>query len=76
MQIPMQITYRDIDPSEALNTNISERARKIEHFADNITSCRVTIESPHKHHHKGNLYAVKLDMTLPGEEIVVSRSPD
>lgn len=76
MQIPLQITYRDMEPSEAVEANITEKAAKIEHFAENITSCRVTVEAPHKHHHKGRLFAVKLDITVPGEEIVVSRSPD
>ena len=76
MQIPLQITYRDMDPSDAVTANIHEKARKIEQFAENITSCRVTIEAPHKHHNKGRLFAVKIDITLPGDEIVVSRHPD
>ena len=76
MQIPLQITYRDMEPSDAVSANIKEKAKKIEKFAENITSARVTIEEPHKHHHKGRLYAVKLDITVPGEEIVVSRNPD
>jgi len=75
MQIPLQITYRDMDPSDAVSANIREKAQKIEHFAD-ITSCRVTVEAPHKHHHKGRLFVVKIDITVPGEEIVVTRSPD
>lgn len=34
------------------------------------------IESPHKHHRKGNLYHLRIDVTVPGDEIVVKRSPD
>ena len=76
MQIPLQIIFRDIEPSDAVTANIEEKAMKIEHFAENITSCRVTVEAPHKHHHKGGLFAITIDITLPGEEIVVNRSPD
>ena len=76
MQIPLQITYRDMEPSDAVNAGIEEKAKKIEQFADNITSCKVTIEAPHKHHHKGRLFAIKLDITVPGEVIVVSHNPD
>jgi ribosomal subunit interface protein len=76
MQIPLQITYRDMPLSEAVDANIRERAEKLEQFADNITSCRVVIEAPHKHQHKGQLFSVHLDITLPGHEIVVSRHPD
>lgn len=76
MQIPLQITYRDMPPSDAVDANIKEKVQKLEHFADNITSCRVVIEAPHKHQHKGQLYVVHIDITLPGKEIVVSRHPD
>jgi cold shock CspA family protein/ribosome-associated translation inhibitor RaiA len=38
--------------------------------------CRVMIESHHRHHHKGKLYHVRIDLTVPGSELVVSRDPD
>jgi ribosome-associated translation inhibitor RaiA len=38
-----------------------------------ITAVRATVEAPHHHHHQGNLFTVKLDVTLPGGEIVVNR---
>lgn len=76
MQIPLQITYRDMEPSEAVEANIREKVNKLEQFIDNITSCRVVIEAPHKHHHQGRLFSIRIDITLPGEEIVVTRSPD
>lgn len=76
MQLPLQITFRNMDSSDAIETNIREKAEKIERFAEHITSCRVIVEAPHKHQHKGQLYNVKIDITLPGEEIVASRHPD
>ena len=65
----MQITFRNLEPSEAIKANIEKKAEKLGHFADHITSCRVLVEAPHKHHHKGNLYNVKVEISLPGEEI-------
>ena len=76
MQIPLQITYRHMDPSEAIDAVIREKAEKLERFAGDITSCRVIVEAPHKHHHKGRIYVVKIDVTVPGEELVASRNPD
>jgi len=75
MKLPLQITFRDFDHSASLEAVIKEKASKLEHFSDQIISCRVMIEAHHKHHHKGNLFHVRIDMTLPGEEIVVSREP-
>ena len=76
MQIPLQINFRHMDPSDALEAKIREKVEKIEQFAEHITSFRVTIDQEHKHHRQGNLFAVKIDITLPGKEIVVDRHPD
>jgi cold shock CspA family protein/ribosome-associated translation inhibitor RaiA len=38
-------------------------------------SCRVIVEAMHKHHHKGNVYAIHIDITVPGKELAVSREP-
>jgi cold shock CspA family protein/ribosome-associated translation inhibitor RaiA len=62
-------------PSEAIEDNIREKARKLDSFYDNIMSCRVTVEAPHRHHHKGKAYVVRIDMTVPGGELVVNREP-
>ena len=73
MQIPLQITIRNIDHSEALETHIRDKAKKLDEFFDHIMSCRVVVEIPHKHHHQGKQYNVRIDIGVPGSEIVVNR---
>lgn len=73
MQLPLQITFRHMDPSPALETRIRELAGRLDRFAQEITSCRVVVEAPHKHHHQGSLFSVHIDITLPGGEIAVAR---
>jgi len=75
MQLPLQITFRNIPPSEAVEAKVRERAEKLTRITDNILACRVTVEAPHKHHHKGSTYQVRIDLAVPGNEIVVSRDP-
>jgi len=75
MQQPLQITFRDIPSSEAVEAAIREKAAKLDQFYDHIMSCRVIIEAPHGHHHKGKLYHVSVDLTVPGEELVANRAP-
>ena len=75
MQTEIQITFRDIPRSEALEADIREKAAKLEQFYDHIMGCRVMVEAPHQHHHKGYLYHVRIDLTVPGGEIVVKRDP-
>ena len=76
MQKPLKITFRHMDPSPALEAAVRGRAQKLEKFCDEIISCRVVVESPHKHHHKGNIHHLRIDVTVPGREIVVKRAPD
>jgi ribosomal subunit interface protein len=73
MQIPLQITIRGIEHSEALETHIRDKVNKLEEFFDHITSCRVVVELPHKHHQQGKQFNVRLDIGVPGSEIVVNR---
>ena len=75
MKIPLKITFRDMPPSPAIEDNIRERAAKLDSLFDGIMSCRVTVEAPHRRHHKGKAYVVRIDMTVPGGELVVNRAP-
>ena len=68
----MQITFRNLEPSDAIKANIKKKAEKLERYAEHITSCRVVVEAPHKHHHKGNLYNVKVEISLSGEKILTT----
>lgn len=76
MQIPLQITVRDMAPSEALETHIREKAKKLDEFFDHVISCRVVVEMPHKHQNQGKEYNVRINLGVPGREIVVNRDRD
>lgn len=75
MQIPMQITFRHMDTSPALEAKIRERAAELERFHPHIMGCRVVVEQEHSRHHQGNLYRVVVDITVPGHELVAGRTP-
>jgi ribosomal subunit interface protein len=71
MAIPLSITYRDIDPSAAIEAKINERVKRLEKFANRATALHVTIAAPHRHGHKGQLYQFTLELHLPKDDIVV-----
>ena len=76
MQNPLQITFRDMAHSDALETHIREKAAKLDaHFA-HLTSCHVTLEQPHKHKHQGKAFRVHISLHVPGEDIVINRHED
>jgi ribosomal subunit interface protein len=74
MQIPLQISFRNMDPSPAVEARIREKAAKLERFHDRIIGCTVVVEAPHRYHHKGKLYTVRIDISVPGKNVVVDRA--
>ncbi|MEJ2695946.1 MAG: ribosome-associated translation inhibitor RaiA [Candidatus Sulfobium sp.] len=76
MEIPLQITARDIDLTDAIKAEITEKAEKLDKFYDGIMRCRVVIESPRRHQHEGKLYSVHIYMTVPGSELMVKNQLD
>lgn len=73
MQEAIQITFRGMDPSEFIEQRIRTKAADLERFYSDITSCNVTVEAQHHSHNKGNLYAVRVDLRVPGKEIIAGR---
>ncbi|MDH5675967.1 MAG: HPF/RaiA family ribosome-associated protein [Myxococcales bacterium] len=73
MPVPVEIKFRHLEPSEALEARIRERASALERLNGRITNCQVTVESPHQHHHKGQLYAIRVQLSIPGDEVLVNR---
>ena len=73
MTLPVQITFRNMKPSEAVDARVREEVAKLETFHNGIMHCRVMVELPHRHHRSGDLYHVRIEMTVPGAELVVKR---
>lgn len=74
MQLPLQVTFHNMDHSQAVEDRIREKADKLHTYFDRIIACKVVVEAPHKHSHKGKLYQVRVDVTVPGKEIVATRN--
>ncbi|HYL10794.1 MAG TPA: HPF/RaiA family ribosome-associated protein [Candidatus Acidoferrales bacterium] len=75
MKLPLQITFRNVKSSKIVEEWVQAEAAKLDTFYDRIMSCRVAIGIPHRHHKRGDQYHIRIDLTLPGKEIVVKRKP-
>lgn len=73
MEIIPQIRFRGMEPSASVEAAVRERIARLERFHKRITSCNVIVEAPHRHGRKGSIYHVRVDITVPGREIVVGR---
>jgi len=75
MTNPTQITCRNMETSAAVEGWIREEAGKLDEFYNHIMGCRVVVELPNRRHRWGNHYHVRIDLTVPGGELVVKREP-
>jgi ribosomal subunit interface protein len=74
MKIPFQLTFRDMEHSDAVEADVRKRVEKLDkYFPEIIMGCRVVVECHHQQHHQGNLFHTRIDLTVPGDELVVSR---
>jgi cold shock CspA family protein/ribosome-associated translation inhibitor RaiA len=72
---PVQISFRNMEPSEAVEEKIRAEAEDLDTFYDSIVSCRVVVEVPHRRHEHGNIVHLRIDIIVPGGEIVVRHEP-
>lgn len=75
MQLPLQITYRNMDSSAAVEADIQGRVDKLEEINNEIISCKVVVEAPPKSQQQGGLFKVSIDLSCPEGKVVVNKEP-
>jgi ribosomal subunit interface protein len=77
MNTPLEITFHNMEPSDAVEARVREKVSRLERVFDRMTHCRVTIEAPHRNHHKGKIYHVRIDVGIPGHgNVLVNREAE
>jgi ribosomal subunit interface protein len=74
LETPLEITFRNLDHSDAVEAKVREKIAKLEQVHGRITSCRVTIEALNRQHVKGNLFHVNIEVGVPGKQVMVDRN--
>jgi len=75
MTMPVHVTFRDLATNDTLEALIRERAETLQSVYNRISGCRVLVEVPHRHHRSGNRYRVRIELSVPGDILVVSHYP-
>src|SRR5256886_16876543 len=76
MQIPLQISFENAEPSEAVRAAIGHEVERLEKYQHPITGCRVAVVAPSTKHRHGAVYRINIWVTIPPHEnIVVSHQP-
>lgn len=74
MKLPFDIQFRGLEPSEALSRSARDHARKLEWLMPDILTCRVGIDLTPRPPQQGRPIGVRIDLTVPGHELVVNRA--
>jgi len=74
MIIPLQITFRHMEPSAALEARIRQLASRLDKFSEQIMRCHVIVQPLSHRPHQGALYDFRIDITVPDEEIAIRRA--
>ena len=69
----LQITFRSIANSSAVKYYVEKYFNKINRMYHRIQKCRVTIETTKKHSHKGKIFLISINITVPGKELVTRK---
>lgn len=75
MQSPLQITFRNMDTSAAVEEDIHQRVDKLETMHGPFISCKVVVEAPARHQQQGGLFNVRIDITSAAGKFVVNKEP-
>src|SRR6516225_9265718 len=76
MMVPVQTTFRNMDASVAVAARVQEEADKLDKYFRRITSCRVIVEAPHRYHRHGDAFHIRIELEVPGKELVVTHEPN
>ncbi len=76
MKLPLEISARDVRINGETEELIRDKASKLDRFYDQIIGCRVKVDVPHRSQRSGIMYNVRIDITVPGGELIVKREPD
>ena len=67
-------TFREMDPSPALQAAAERWASRLEQVSNRIVGCHVSIEKPHRHHLHGSPFLIHIGLSVPGAQIAVSNA--
>jgi ribosome-associated translation inhibitor RaiA len=76
MELALQVTYRDLMQSDALDALIRDEVKKLERFFPRIISCQVLVERAYRHPRVGSPYHVRIEIGLPGDRLTINSEPN
>ena len=75
MQVPIEITFKNSEPSKAIQSEIERQSARLDRFNNRITSCHVTVTTPATRHRHGDLFSINIRIAMPQhKDILVTKT--
>jgi cold shock CspA family protein len=71
MQVPVEVSFQNCEPTEQLRSEVLRQAQRLEKFSDRITSCRVVVHGPQTRHQHGDTFKVDIRIAMPQHHDVI-----
>lgn len=68
------ITFRDVEPSPALQAHVTSLADDLKKEISDLTSCRVTVGRTNRHHRQGDSFSVHVEVHVPHATLNAERT--
>ena len=76
MKSAVDVVYRDLDSSAALNDIITKKLEKLSRYTDQIVHSRVVLDAPHQHKQKGKQYRASLELDIKGHPVAITQDDE
>ncbi|MBL0215298.1 MAG: HPF/RaiA family ribosome-associated protein [Myxococcales bacterium] len=75
MSIPLELTFRDMPPSDAVATAIRDALDRLAKVSDRLQRCVAVVERPHQSQRHGQAFHVRLELVVPDRVVTVAHDP-
>ena len=74
MQTQPTVSFDGVAVDDAVRDAAFAHVDKLETFCRDIVGCHVVLSQPHRHPRRGRLWSVRVDLVVPGVDIIVNRT--
>jgi ribosomal subunit interface protein len=77
MQRPLEIAFRDLDPSDFIRNRVEERVDRLERFHPHIIGCRVVVEASHRSAEGHNPpIGISVEVDVPARPRIIAKDTE
>lgn len=74
MQTQPTVSFDGVAVDDAIRDAALAHVHDLERLSRDIVGCHVVLSQPHQHHRRGRLWSARIEVVIPGADIIVNRT--